>query len=128
MAISNTKAYQSSHDDTTNEYDYAYAHVHAHHDHLLHHNTAANTTYTQISVDQEKGFCMKNVHSLGVTRSTQPSNEGEYGVVNQLKSDYLDYEITGDAKGPIHTAVDQSNNGGDEYGVVNQHKSDDPNL
>ena len=37
-----TKAHQSSHDDTTKEYDYVYAH--GHHGHLLHHNTAASTT------------------------------------------------------------------------------------
>ena len=37
---SDTKADHSSHDATTEEYDYAYAHD----NHLLHHNTAANTT------------------------------------------------------------------------------------
>ena len=109
-----TKAHQSSHDDTTEEYDYA----RGHHGHLLHHNTAANTTgdakkdYTQspISVDLSHYCNMQNVHPLCIANSDQLTNEGEYGVVNQPKSDYVDYETTGDAKGQIYAADDQSYN------------------
>ena len=126
---SDTKSHQqTSHDDTTKEYDYVYARDHG--GHLLHHNTAANTTgdtkkdYTQI-LDQ--GLDMKNVHSLRIPNSDQPSNEGKYGVINQPKSDYVDYETTGDDIKNVHSLhipnSDQPSNEG-EYGVINQPKSD----
>ena len=75
---------------TTKQYDYDYVCD----DHLLHHNTAANTTGdvkkdNPASVDQSN--YMENVHPLCIAGSDQPSNEGEYGVVNQPKSDDPDY-------------------------------------
>ena len=63
-------------------------------DHLLHHNTAANTTgdvKKDIPVSVDQSNYMENVHLLCIAGSDQPSNEGEYGVVNQPKSDDPDY-------------------------------------
>ena len=39
---------------------------------------------------------MENVHPLCIADIARPSNEGEYGVVNQPKSNDLDYETTHD--------------------------------
>ena len=88
----------STHSDTkatTKQYDYDYVCD----DRLLHHFTAANTTGDvkkdiPASVDQSQ--YMENVHPLCIADSALPSNEGEYGVVNQPKSDNLDYETSHD--------------------------------
>ena len=89
----------STHSDTkatTKQYDYDYVCD----DHLLHRNTVANTTAGDVKKDVpafvDQSHYTENVHSLCIADSAQPSNEGEYGVVNQPKSDDLDYETTHD--------------------------------
>ena len=82
-AHSNTKA-------TTKQYDYDYVCE----DRLLHLNTTAGTTGEAkrdipASVDQSQ--YMENVHPVCIADSTQPSSDGEYGVVNQPKSDGPNY-------------------------------------
>ena len=83
----------SAHSDTkatTKQCDYDYVCD----DHLLHHNTAANTTgdvKKDIPASVDQSNYMENVHPLCIAGSAQPSNEGEYGVVNQPKSDDPDY-------------------------------------
>ena len=83
----------SAHSDTkatTKQCDYDYVCD----DHLLHHNTATNTTgdvKKDIPASVDQSNCMENVHPLCIAGSNQPSNEGEYGVVNQPKSDDSDY-------------------------------------
>ena len=86
----------SAHSDTkatTKQYDYDYVCD----DRLLHHITAANTTgdvKKDIPASVDQSHYMENVHPLCIADSDQPSNEGEYDVVNQPKSDDLDYETT----------------------------------
>ena len=73
----------SAHSDTkatTKQYDYDYVCE----DRLLHLNTTANTTGDAkrdipASVDQSQ--YMENVHPVCIADSTQPSSDGEYGVV-----------------------------------------------
>ena len=82
-AHSDTKA-------TSKQYDYDYVCD----DHLLYHNAEPNTTGgikkdNPASVDQSN--YMENIHPLCIAGSAQPSNEGEYGVVNQPKSDDFDH-------------------------------------
>ena len=127
---SDTKAHHSSHDATTKQYD--------HDDCLLHQNTAAGTTgdaNIHAAVDQSH-----NTYLSLIANTTKPYGQGEYGVVNQPKSDDPNYDATGDTKVQIHTAVDSrcnvsltanrhdKSNGEDEYGVINQPKSDDRDL
>ena len=83
----------SAHSDTkaiTKQYDYDYVCE----DRLLHLNKAASTTGEAnrdipASVDQSQ--YMENVHPVCITDSTQPSSDGEYGVVNQPKCDDPNY-------------------------------------
>ena len=88
----------SAHSDTkatTKQYDYDYVCD----DRLLHHITAANTTgdvKKDIPASVDQSHYTENVHPLCIADSAQPSNEGEYDVVNQPKSDNLDYETTHD--------------------------------
>ena len=88
----------SAHSDTkatTKQYDYDYVCD----DRLLHHITAANTAgdvKKDIPTSVDQSHYMENVHPLCIADSDQPSNEGEYDVVNQPKSDDLDYETTHD--------------------------------
>ena len=127
---SDTKAHHSSHDATTKQYD--------HDDRLLHQNTAASTTgdaNIHAAVDQSR-----NTYLSLIPNSAKLCGQGEYGVVNQPKSNDPNYNTTGDTKVQIHTAVDSrcnvslaankhdKSNGEDEYGVINQPKSDDPDL
>ena len=75
---------------TSKQYDYDYVCD----DRLLHHNTAANTTgdvKKDIPASVDQSNYMEKVHPLCIAGSDQPSNEGEYGVVNQPKSDNFDY-------------------------------------
>ena len=75
---------------TTKQYDYDYVCD----DRLLHHNMAANTTggvKKDIPTSVDQSNYIENVHPLCIAGSNQPSNEGEYGVVNQPKSDDPDY-------------------------------------
>ena len=75
---------------TSKQYDYDYVCD----DRLLHHNTGANTTgdvKKDIPASVDQSNYMENVHPLCIAGSDQPSNEGEYGVVNQPKSDDFDY-------------------------------------
>ena len=130
---SDTKAHHSSHDATTKQYDYAFAHD----DHLLHQNIAASTTgdaNIHAAIDQSR-----NTYLSLIPNSAKPYGQGEYGVVNQPKSDDPNYGAIGDTKVQIHTAADSRCNisltvnrhdksNGEEYGVVNQPKSDDPDL
>ena len=82
----------SAHSDTkatTKQYDYDYVSD----DRLLHHNVTANTTgdvKKDIPASVDQSHYMENVHPLCIPDSAQPSNEGEYDVVN------LDYETTHD--------------------------------
>ena len=75
----------SAHSDTkatTKQYDYDYVCD----DRLLHHITAANTTgdvKKDIPASVDQNYYMENVHPLCIADSAQPSNEGEYDVVNQ---------------------------------------------
>ena len=83
----------SAHSDTkatTKQCDYDYVCD----DRLLHHNMGANTTddvKKDIPASVDQSHYMENVHPLCIVGSDQPSNEGEYGVVNQPKSDDPDY-------------------------------------
>ena len=75
---------------TSKQYDYDYVCD----DCLLHHNTAANTTgdvKKDIPASVDQSNYMEKVHPLCIADSDQPSNEGEYGVVNQPKSDDFDF-------------------------------------
>ena len=79
-AHSNTKA-------TTKQYDYDYVCE----DRLLHLNTTASTTGEAkrdipASVDQSQ--YMENVHPVCIADNTQPSSDGEYGVVISDDPDY----------------------------------------
>ena len=83
----------SAHSDikaTTKQYDYDYVCDNR----LLHHITAANTTGDDVKKDipasVDQSHYTENVHPLCIADSVQPSNEGEYDVVN------LDYETTHD--------------------------------
>ena len=83
----------SAHSDTkatTKQCDYDYVCE----DRLLHQIAAASTTGEvkrdlPASVDQSQ--YMVNVHPVCTADSTQPSSDGEYGVVNQPKSDDPNY-------------------------------------
>ena len=78
-AHSNTKA-------TTKQYDYDYVCE----DRLLHLNTTASITgeaKRDIPVSVDQSHYMENVHPVCIADSTQPNSDGEYGVVNQYKSD-----------------------------------------
>ena len=82
-AHSNTKA-------TTKQYDYDYVCE----DRLLHLNTTASTTgeaKRDIPASVDQNDYMENVHPVCIADSTQPSSDGEYGVVNQLISDGPNY-------------------------------------
>ena len=69
---------------TSKQYDYDYVYD----DRLLHHNTGAKKDIPA-SVDQS-GHYMEIDHPLCIASCDQPSNEGEYGDVNQPKSDDFD--------------------------------------
>ena len=83
----------SAHSDTkatTKQCDYDYVCE----DRLLHQIAAASTTGEAkkdipASVDQSQ--YMENVHPVCTADSAQPSSDGEYGVVNQPKSDDPNY-------------------------------------
>ena len=93
---SKPKVHQSSHNATTKDYDYAYVHD----DHLLHHNKATSTIEDsmkdckQIPISIDQSLYMDDVHQFCGANNVQTSNESEYGVVNQPKSDGPDYKIT----------------------------------
>ena len=111
-AHSNTKA-------ATKQDDYDYVCE----DRLLHLNKTASTTGEAkrdipASVDQSQ--YMENVHPVSIADNTQPSSDGEYGVVNQPISDVLDND--NDLNGHFHSPKSVQLN--TVYGVVNQPKSD----
>ena len=73
----------SAHSDTkatTKQYDYDYVCE----DRLLHLNTTASTTgeaKRDIPASVDQSDYMENVHPVCIADSTQPSSDGEYGVV-----------------------------------------------
>ena len=63
-------------------------------DRLLHQIAAASTTgeaKRDIPASVDQSHYMENVHPLCITDSAQPNSDGEYGVVNQPKSDDPNY-------------------------------------